>query len=102
MTGSWASRFGLDPDPDDTGYGHDPAQVAAVRPDGPDAVTGYLEAVQARTVDLIGAVDADGLDRIVDERWDPPVSLGVRLVSVADDRLRHAGQANYLRGALGR
>jgi hypothetical protein len=33
------------------------------------------------------------LDRIVDERWDPPVSLGVRLVSVLADDLQHAGQA---------
>jgi hypothetical protein len=40
------------------------------------------------------------LDRIVDERWDPPVSLGVRLVSVIDDDAQHAGQAAYLRGLL--
>jgi hypothetical protein len=42
----------------------------------------------------------DDLDRIVDERWDPPVSLGVRLVSVIDDDAQHAGQAAYLRGLL--
>jgi hypothetical protein len=41
------------------------------------------------------------LDRIVDRRWDPPVTLGVRLVSIADDGLQHAGQAAYLRGLLG-
>jgi hypothetical protein len=40
------------------------------------------------------------LDRIVDERWDPPVSLGVRLVSVLADDLQHAGQAAYLRGLI--
>src|SRR5690349_10745376 len=28
----WAPRFGLAPDPDNTGYGHTPEQVAAVRP----------------------------------------------------------------------
>ncbi len=44
----------------------------------------------------------DDLDRVVDRRWDPPVTLGVRLVSVADDCLQHAGQAAYLRGLLGR
>ncbi len=43
--------------------------------------------------------DAD-LDRIVDESWDPPVTLGVRLVSVINDNLEHAGQAAFVRGVL--
>jgi hypothetical protein len=30
------------------------------------------------------------------------VSLGVRLISVLDDDLEHAGQAAYVRGLLGR
>ena len=42
----------------------------------------------------------DDLDRVVDERWDPPVTLGVRLVSVVDDCAQHAGQAAYVRGLL--
>jgi len=98
--GGWAERFGLEPDSDDTGYGHDPDEVAAVRPDGPDAVTGYHDAVAARTAAFLRGLTADDLDRVVDERWDPPVTLGVRLVSVADDDLQHAGQAAYARGVL--
>ncbi len=43
--------------------------------------------------------DAD-LPRVVDERWDPPVTLGVRLVSVISDGLQHAGQAAFIRGIL--
>ena len=42
----------------------------------------------------------DDLDRVVDRRWDPPVTLGVRLVSIADDSLQHAGQAAYVRGCF--
>src|SRR6478672_1170673 len=38
--------------------------------------------------------------RIVDERWDPPVTLAVRLVSVLNDTTQHAGQAAYVRGLL--
>jgi hypothetical protein len=38
------------------------------------------------------------LDRVVDKRWDPPVTLGVRLVSVVDDDAQHVGQAAYVRG----
>ena len=96
----WAARFGLDPDPGNTGYGHTPAQVAAVRPEGIDAVTGYHRAVAERTRSLLATLSPADLDRVVDERWDPPVTLGVRLVSIADDDIQHAGQAAYLKGLL--
>ena len=34
---------------------------------------------------MLEASGPDDLDRVVDRRWDPPVTLGVRLVSIADD-----------------
>jgi hypothetical protein len=37
---------------------------------------------------------------VVDEAWDPPVTLGVRLVSVIDDCAQHAGQAAFVRGIV--
>ncbi len=97
----WPDRFGLDPDPGNTGYGHSAEQMSAVRPEGPEALLEYLEAVAARTQAMLSGVTGDDLDRIVDRRWDPPVTLGVRLVSVADDCLQHVGQATYARGLLG-
>lgn len=99
-TGDWAASFGLDPDPSNTGYGHTPDDVLAVRPTSAEALTRYLAAVDERTRSVLGAIDDAALDRIVDRRWDPPVTLGVRLVSIADDCLQHAGQAAYLRGLL--
>jgi hypothetical protein len=98
--GEWAGRFGLSPDPANTGYGHSSAEVAAVRPDGPDVLIGYLDAVDQRTRSFLGEARPADLDRIVDRRWDPPVTLGVRLISIADDGLQHAGQAAYVRGLL--
>lgn len=84
---------------DDIGYGHTSAQVGAVR--APAALLGsYLDAVHARTVELLADVTEADLERVVDERWDPPVTLGVRLVSVLHDDMEHAGQAAYLRGML--
>jgi hypothetical protein len=71
-----------------------------VHPAGPDVLLGYLDAVTARTRELLVGVTPDTLDRIVDRRWNPPVTLGVRLVSIADDSLQHLGQAAYLRGLL--
>ena len=99
--GGWAGRFGLDPDPSNTGYGHSSADVAAVRPESAAALTGYLAAVDARTRTMLAGLAPDDLDRVVDRAWDPPVTLGVRLVSVADDSLQHVGQAAYVRGILG-
>jgi DinB superfamily len=99
--GDWAGRFGLEPDPRNTGYGHSPADVAAVRPVDAAALIDYLDAVDVRTRSFLAGVRPDDLDGIVDRRWDPPVTLGMRLVSVADDCLQHAGQAAYVRGLLG-
>ncbi len=101
MSGRWAGRFGQEPDPSNTGYGHTAEEVATVRPEGPAALIDYLEAVQARTRTMLEGVTEADLDRIVDRRWDPPVTMGVRLISVADDCLQHVGQAIYLRGLFG-
>jgi hypothetical protein len=97
----WAARFGLEPDPANSGYGHTAADVATVRPESADALLDYLGAVDERTRALLALLSPDDLDRIVDRRWDPPVTMGVRLVSIADDALQHAGQAAYARGLLG-
>ncbi|HWG74661.1 MAG TPA: DinB family protein [Acidimicrobiales bacterium] len=98
--GDWARRFGLDPDPSNTGYGHSGDEVSAVRPDGTGVLVAYMDAVDGRTRSMLEELTAADLDRIVDRRWDPPVTLGVRLVSVAGDSLQHAGQAAYVRGLL--
>lgn len=100
-TGDWAPRFGLDADRDDTGYGHGPDEVRAVRPESADALLGYLDAVHAATLRYLGTLTDADLDRIVDDAWDPPVTLGARLVSIIDDDVQHAGQAAYARGLLG-
>jgi DinB superfamily len=100
VTGDWAARTGLPADPGDTGFAHRPEQVAAVRPPDGDVLVDYLDAVAARTREYVAGLTAADLDRVVDQRWDPPVTLGVRLVSIAGDCLQHAGQAAYARGLL--
>lgn len=98
----WAQRFGRPADPGDTGFVHTAEQVAAIRPDGPDVLRDYHADVAGRTRDYLATIDAEMLDEIVDASYDPPVSVGVRLVSVISDNLQHAGQARYLRGMLDR
>ncbi|GGT28379.1 mycothiol transferase [Streptomyces chromofuscus] len=96
----WEKRFGLGLPRHDTGYGHGPAKVAKVRVDSPDLLTGYYDAVHQQTLGFVRGLTSAELDDIVDDRWDPPVSLGVRLVSVLSDDLQHVGQAAYVRGLL--
>ncbi len=100
VEGDWASRFGVEPDPSNTGYGHGPADVAAIRPDSAQLLVDHYRAVAERTDAYLAGLDEADLDRVVDENWDPPVTLGVRLISIADDDIQHAGQAAYLRGLL--
>jgi uncharacterized damage-inducible protein DinB len=98
----WMERFALPFGPHATGYGHRTADVAVVRVESGDLLVGYYDAVHEQTVRYLeGLTDAD-LDRVVDESWDPPVTLGVRLVSVISDDLQHAGQAAFVRGVAER
>jgi Protein of unknown function (DUF664). len=97
----WADRFALPFPATATGYGqsaHDVGQVQVVA----DLLRGYHDAVSDRTLELLRETSADDLDRVVDTRWDPPVTLAVRLISVASDDLQHVGQAAYVRGLAGR
>ena len=97
----WADRFGLPFDVTDTGYGHGSPDVAAVRVSA-DLLTGYLDAAHEQTVRYVKGLHDHDLDRVVDTNWDPPVTLGVRLISVISDDLQHAGQAAFLRGLVQR
>jgi uncharacterized damage-inducible protein DinB len=98
----WVERFGLPFDPSEHGYGHSTDEVAAVKVESADLLIAYHDAVNAQTINYVqGITDAD-LDRVVDKSWDPPVTLGVRLISVIDDDMQHAGQAAFIRGIVER
>lgn len=95
----WMERFALPFEAWATGYGHSRDEVAAVNADS-DLLLGYYDAVHTQTIRFVERISDADLDRIVDESWDPPVTLGVRLVSVVDDDLEHAGQAAFVRGIV--
>ncbi len=98
----WVERFGLPFDRLATGYGHRPADVAAVRVASGDLLIGYHDAVYEQTVRYVDALTDADLDRVVDTSWDPPVTLGVRLISVISDDMQHVGQAALVRGVVQR
>ncbi|MEY9872966.1 hypothetical protein ABH931_002447 [Streptacidiphilus sp. MAP12-33] len=98
----WHERFGLPFGPGATGYGHSARQVGAVHGIGAELLLGYHDAVHAATLSFLAGPGIAHLDRIVDTRWNPPVTAAVRLISVVCDDLQHAGQAAYVRGLLER
>ncbi|MGW7282193.1 mycothiol transferase [Streptomyces sp. NPDC054844] len=100
LSGGWEKRFGLGLPRHDTGYGHGSAEVAKVRVDSAGLLTGYYDAVHEQTLGALRSLAAKDLERIVDENWDPPVTLGARLVSVLSDDLQHVGQAAFARGLV--
>jgi hypothetical protein len=93
----WHERLGSPFDPSATGYGQTPTEVGTLKLD-PELLRGYFEAVHETTVAYVRAQDGASLERVVDRRWDPPVTLGVRLISIIADGLQHAGQAAYVLG----
>lgn len=99
--GGWYDRFALPFAPEVHGFGHAAGDVAQVRVSG-DLLAGYHAATAARAIEYVGTLTPADLDRVVDERWDPPVTLGVRLVSVVCEVNEHLGQAAYVRGLLDR
>jgi hypothetical protein len=97
----WYQRFALPFEPRAMGYGHSADEVAQVVAD-PALLLGYLDATTAATRAYLQRLTAAELDEVVDSRWDPPVTRGVRLMSVLADDLQHLGQAELVRGILDR
>lgn len=96
----WRERFGLPFSDWATGYGQDTDEVGEVRVSG-ELLAAYHADVHQSTLDYLTGIDADELARVVDAEWNPPVTAGVRLVSVLGDTLQHLGQAAYVRGLAG-
>jgi uncharacterized damage-inducible protein DinB len=102
ITGGWVDRFGLPFGPRATGYGHGGDDVAAVQVKSGELLTSYFDAVYEEARRFVQTLTEADLPRIVDDSWDPPVTLAVRLVSVVSDCLQHAGQAHFMRGIVER
>jgi len=93
----WRDRFELPFDEFETGYAQGPAEVGQVRVSA-ELLEGYHADVHLLTTQYLQTLTSAELERVVDERWDPPVTASARLVSVLGDCLQHLGQAAYVRG----
>lgn len=98
----WSTRFALPYDEGATGFGQDAGEVGRFGVADAGLLSGYAAAVGARTRRLVEGLGEADYGRVVDDRWDPPVTLGVRVYSVLQDAAKHLGQAEYVGGMLSR
>jgi hypothetical protein len=98
----WVERFELPYPPDAHGWSMSSEDVGRFTVADPALFGAYESAVHARTVELLDGLDDDAYATVIDDRWDPPVTVAVRIVSVLDDAAKHLGQAEYVRGLVER
>jgi hypothetical protein len=102
VSAGWSTKFNLDLPDESSGYGHSADDVAKVKGVSADDLLGYIDAVCDRSATFVAGLSDSDLDRVVDERFTPPVTVAVRMLSVISDDLQHAGQAAFIRGVLER
>ncbi len=100
ISGGWFDTFALPFDAEAHGWGFTTEQVGAVKGIEASQLAGYLDDVHQQTIAFVGGLTEADLERIVDTRWDPPVTMAARLVSVISDNLQHVGQAALIRGLV--
>ena len=95
----WHAKFQRPADSNDIGFGHTPEQVSAFKFPDTQTLLDYHRAVLERSKRYIAGLSGADLDRALNEpRFQPPPTVGVRLISIMDDSMLHAGQAAYVRG----
>jgi hypothetical protein len=95
----WYVKFKRKADPEDTGFGHTPEDVATFKSPSIKILFDYLNLVIEQSKKYFPTLSKSDLSKELDEPWFKPLpTVGVRLISILSDGLLHAGQAAYLRG----
>ncbi len=94
----WYERFGLPYLKAAHGFSMSPVEVGMFNARDTALLNGYAADVWAQSQQLLDTLTAADLDRVVDRRYTPPVTVGARLVSVVVETAQHVGQAGYVRG----
>ena len=99
VTDGWHAKFGRPADAMDTGMGCTPEQVLSIRPESPQLLLDYYDAVFKRSAEYLQTITPADLDRVLDPN-NPEMTVGNRLRICILDNTQHAGQAAYLRGLI--
>ncbi|MHA3685012.1 aspartate/tyrosine/aromatic aminotransferase [Leucobacter sp. HY1910] len=92
------ARFGLAVGEHEHGYGHSSAEARAIVVHDSSLLLEYLTAAVSSQVDYLNGLQDNDLSRVVDDRWEAPVTLAARMVSVSVDAAEHVAQAAYTAG----
>ena len=101
ITAGHKERFALDLPDDTEDWRHTPELAAKVAVSDISVLTSYLDDAYAWANDYLRGLNEDDFTKVIDESWDPPVTLAARLVSIVDDAAQHSGQAVYTHRLLG-
>lgn len=94
----WVTRFKLPYRKLDTGFGHSSDQVADFGMYDGEYLLGYHRDVHHQSMEILGMLSIEDFSTVIDRRWDPPVTVGARLISVLLETSKHLGQAELLQG----
>lgn len=98
----WEQKFALPYPVTDIGYGQTPEDVAAFNVADANLLLDYQRAAHELTLNVLSGLRDDDFARVIDRRWDPPVTIAVRVMSVLNDITQHVGQVGYLHGLVQR
>ena len=95
----WHIKFDRPADPEDIGFGHTKEQVQTFKSPDINTLLDYQKSVSERSKDYFTILSKADLDKELDEPWFQPLpTIGVRIISILEDSLLHAGQMAYIRG----
>lgn len=94
----WYQRFGLPYVKAAHGFRMTPTEVGLFNTRDARLLNGYAAAVWNQSTSILDSFTADDVDRVIDARYTPPVTVGIRLSSVMIETGQHVGQAGYVRG----
>jgi hypothetical protein len=98
LKGKWYAKFNRPPDARDSGFGDTAEEVAAFRSPDTEVLLGYIKDSTEASKRYIRSLSSGDLDRVLGGHWNPPPTVGVRLVSILADIHQHTGEASYIRG----
>jgi len=97
----WYTRFNRPTDPGDIGFGHTKEQVKGFISPDIRILLDYQKAVSGRSIVYFTTLSKLDLEKELNEPWFQPLpTIGVRIISVLEDSLLHAGQMSYIRGLI--
>jgi len=99
ISNKWHAKFNRPANRGDVGFGQTTEQVSAFKFPDTKTLLDYHREVLERSKRYFLTLSKADLDRELNESMFKPLpTIGVRLISIMDDAMLHAGQAAYVRG----